>query len=281
VQRKFFGTLYNTYSFFALYANLDGFDGSATEIPLNERPEIDRWIVSKLNSLIKDVDEAYQSYEPTRAGRLIQAFVGDELSNWYVRLCRRRYWKSDDLTDKTSAYQTLYACLETVALLGSPIAPFYMDQLFRDLNKVTRKHAISSVHLADFPKVNEAFIDPSLENQMELAQRCCSLVLALRKKEHLRVRQPLQKIMIPALNETFASHIMHVKDLILSEVNVKELELLPEGSDRLVKRKTYNALNRSKNGMVRSGKNPFSWICPTSKLLLKTFRVGWLPARVI
>jgi isoleucyl-tRNA synthetase len=236
VQRKFFGTLYNTYSFFALYANLDGFDGSATEIPLNERPEIDRWIVSKLNSLIKDVDEAYQSYEPTRAGRLIQAFVGDELSNWYVRLCRRRYWKSDDLTDKTSAYQTLYACLETVALLGSPIAPFYMDQLFRDLNKVTRKHAVSSVHLADFPKINEAFIDPSLENQMELAQRCCSLVLALRKKEHLRVRQPLQKIMIPALNETFASHIMHVKDLILSEVNVKELELLPEGSDRLVKR---------------------------------------------
>jgi isoleucyl-tRNA synthetase len=236
VQRKFFGTLYNTYSFFALYANLDGFDGSTEEIPMSERPEIDRWVLSKLNSLIKDVDEAYQNYEPTKAGRLIQAFVGDELSNWYVRLCRRRYWKSDDLTDKTSAYQTLYACLETVALLASPIAPFYMDQLFRDLNKVTRKHAVSSVHLADFPRVNEAYIDPSLENQMELAQRCCSLVLALRKKEHLRVRQPLQKIMIPALNETFASHIMHVKDLILSEVNVKELELLPEGSDRLVKR---------------------------------------------
>jgi isoleucyl-tRNA synthetase len=236
VQRKFFGTLYNTYSFFALYANLDGFDGLAGEIPISERPEIDRWVLSKLNSLIKDVDEAYHSYEPTKAGRLLQAFVGDELSNWYVRLCRRRYWKSDDLKDKTSAYQTLYTCLETVALLGSPIAPFYMDRLFRDLNKVTRKHAVSSVHLADFPSVNNAYIDPKLENQMELAQRCCSLVLSLRKKEHLRVRQPLQKIMIPALNDTFADHIMHVKDLILSEVNVKELELLPEGSDRLVKR---------------------------------------------
>lgn len=235
VQRKFFGTLYNTYSFFALYANIDGFDYSAQEIPLNERPEIDRWIISKLNSLIQEVDEAYADYEPTKAGRLIQDFVNEQLSNWYVRLCRRRFWKSDDAKDKTAAYQTLYTCLETVALLGSPIAPFFMDQLFCDLNSVTKRYSATSVHLADFPKVDRSAINEDLEAQMDIAQRTSSLVLALRKKEKIRVRQPLQKIMVPVLNKSFASNILHVKDLILSEVNVKDLELLEEGNGMLVK----------------------------------------------
>jgi isoleucyl-tRNA synthetase len=235
VQRKFFGTLYNTYSFFALYANIDGFDYSAKEIALNERPEIDRWVLSKLHSLIQEVDAAYNDYEPTKAGRLIQEFVSDQLSNWYVRLCRRRFWKSDDATDKTSAYQTLYTCLETVALLGSPIAPFFMDQLFSDLNSVSKRFAVNSVHLADFPVVDPSFINEALEAQMDIAQRTSSLVLALRKKEKIRVRQPLQKIMVPVLNKTFADNILHVKELILSEVNVKELELMDEGNGMLVK----------------------------------------------
>jgi isoleucyl-tRNA synthetase len=235
VQRKFFGTLYNTYSFFALYANIDGFDYSAKEIALNERPEIDRWVLSKLHSLIQDVDAAYNDYEPTKAGRLIQEFVSDQLSNWYVRLCRRRFWKSDDATDKTSAYQTLYTCLETVALLGSPIAPFFMDQLFSDLNSVSKRFAVNSVHLADFPVLDTRFINEALEAQMDIAQRTSSLVLALRKKEKIRVRQPLQKIMVPVLNKTFADNILHVKELILSEVNVKELELMEEGNGMLVK----------------------------------------------
>lgn len=240
VQRKFFGTLYNTYSFFALYANIDGFDYSEADLALEERPEIDRWVLSKLNTLIKDVDAAYDSYEPTRAGRLIQDFVGDQLSNWYVRLCRRRYWKqtADDASgakDKLSAYQTLYTCLETVAILGSPIAPFYMDQLFQDLNSVSGRKKKASVHLADFPVANDSLINKELETQMDLAQRTSSLVLGLRKKERLRVRQPLQKIMVPALNDTFAKNIQHVQDLILSEVNVKELEVLAEDNDVLVK----------------------------------------------
>jgi isoleucyl-tRNA synthetase len=235
VQRKFFGTLYNTYSFFSLYANIDGFDFSEAEIPLNERPEIDRWVLSKLNSLIEEVDSAYAEYEPTKAGRAIQDFVTEQLSNWYVRLCRRRYWKNDDPKDKLCAYQTLYSCLETVALLASPIAPFYMDQLFLDLNKVSGKHTVESVHLADFPNVNASWIDKTLENQMELAQQACSLVLGLRKKHMIRVRQPLQKIMIPILNKQVAENLLHVRDLILSEVNVKELELLEENSSILVK----------------------------------------------
>ncbi len=235
VQRKFFGTLYNTYSFFSLYANIDGFDYSQAEIALQDRPEIDRWVLSKLNSLIKAVDESYADYEPTKAGRLIEDFVNDQLSNWYVRLCRRRFWKSDDLQDKQSAYQTLYTCLETVAILSAPIAPFFMDQLFSDLNSVSGRHSVDSAHLADFPSVNESMIDLSLEDQMDIAQRTSSLILALRKKEKIRVRQPLQKIMVPALNKTFAENILHVKDLILSEVNVKELELLQEGSNMLVK----------------------------------------------
>jgi isoleucyl-tRNA synthetase len=235
VQRKFFGTLYNTYSFFSLYANIDGFDYSAPDVPHNERPEIDRWILSRLNSLVKEVDTAFAEYEPTKAGRLIQDFVNDQLSNWYVRLCRRRFWKSDDSRDKLSAYQTLYTCLETVSILGSPIAPFFMDQLFCDLNSVSHRHAAGSVHLADFPQVDSTSINADLEDQMDIAQRISSLVLALRKKEKIRVRQPLQKIMVPVLSQTFANNLRHVQDLILSEVNVKELELLEEGSGVLVK----------------------------------------------
>jgi len=235
VQRKFFGTLYNTYSFFALYANVDAFDYSEAEIALNERPEIDRWVLSKLHSLIADVDAAYHEYEPTKAGRAIQDFVTEQLSNWYVRLCRRRFWKNDDPKDKLAAYQTLYTCLETVSILASPIAPFFMDQLFQDLTSVSGKHGLESVHLANFPKANEKYIDKRLESQMELAQKSCSLVLGLRKKHMLRVRQPLQKIMIPVLNQDIAEQLMHVKELILSEVNVKELELLTDGAGMLVK----------------------------------------------
>ena len=235
VQRKFFGTLYNTYSFFSLYANIDGFDYSAQEIALEERPEIDRWILSKLHSLIKEVDASFEEYEPTKAGRLIQDFVSDQLSNWYVRLCRRRFWKSDDSKDKLSAYQTLYTCLETISILGSPIAPFFMDQLFCDLNIVSKRFTATSVHLVDFPIVKDAWIDEALEAQMDIAQRTSSLVLALRKKEKIRVRQPLQKIMVPVLNKKFADNLLHIKDLILSEVNVKELELLEEGNGMLVK----------------------------------------------
>jgi isoleucyl-tRNA synthetase len=234
-QRKFFGTLYNTYSFFALYANIDGFAFEQAEVPLEKRAEIDRWIISKLNTLIAQVDEAYTQYEPTKAGRLIQDFVSDQLSNWYVRLCRRRFWKGDYTEDKIAAYQTLYTCLETVSILASPIAPFFMDQLFNDLNTVTNKHTVSSVHLALFPKSDASKIDTALEAQMEIAQNVSSLVLGLRKKEKLRVRQPLQKIMVPALNPEFVKNILHVKDLILSEVNVKELELLDEKNTVFVK----------------------------------------------
>lgn len=235
VQRKFFGTLYNTYSFFALYANIDGFNYSEAELPLEKRPEIDRWILSKLHSLIAQVDEAFAAYEPTKAGRLVQEFVSDQLSNWYVRLCRRRFWKGDYSEDKISAYQTLCTCLETVALLAAPIAPFYTDVLFTDLNARTGRHTANSVHLADFPVSDAAMIDVELEAQMDIAQRVSSLVLALRKKEKIRVRQPLQKIMVPVLNDDFSRHILHVKDLILSEVNVKELELLSAENTVFVK----------------------------------------------
>ena len=228
VQRKFFGTLYNTYSFFALYANIDSFTYSEAAIALNQRPEIDRWILSKLNSLIAEVDAAYTTYEPTKAGRAIQDFVTEQLSNWYVRLCRRRFWKNDDAQDKLAAYQTLYTCLETVALLAAPIAPFFMDQLYTDLNSTEGSMHPLSVHLADFPTVDQAAINTNLETQMELAQRTCSLVLALRKKQHIRVRQPLQKIMIPVLNAQEAANFRHVSNLICAEVNVKELELLSD-----------------------------------------------------
>ena len=240
VQRKFFGTIYNTYQFFALYANLDGFDYSQAEIELNKRPEIDRWILSKLNSLIKVVDEAYADYEPTKASRAIQDFVSEQLSNWYVRLCRRRFWKGEYTEDKISAYQTLYRCLETVAQLSAPVAPFFMDKLFKDLDEVSGRHNVESVHLSDFPVANETEIDIDLEERMEIAQKHSSLILGLRKKNNLKVRQPLQKIMVPILDENFERQIEAVKDLILSEVNVKELEYLKEDSGVLVKKVKAN-----------------------------------------
>lgn len=236
VQRKFFGTLYNTYNFFALYANIDGFKFQEEEIPFEERPEIDRWILSKLNSLIKTVDAAFADYEPTKAGRAIQEFTTDHLSNWYVRLCRRRFWKGDYTQDKISAYQTLYTCLETLAKLSAPIAPFFMDRLYQDLNKVSGRETSTSVHLADFGKLNESNIDIDLEERMEIAQKLSSMVLALRKKESIRVRQPLQKMMVPILDPTFKRQLQDVEDLILSEVNVKELEYLEETAGVLVKK---------------------------------------------
>lgn len=235
VQRKFFGTLYNTYGFFALYANLDGFKCQEAEIALEKRPEIDRWIISKLNSLIKEVDELYNTYEPTKAGRAVQEFVNDHLSNWYVRLCRRRFWKGDYSEDKIAAYQTLYRCLEVVAQLSSPIAPFYSDKLYTDLSKISGKGNAVSVHLSDFPAANESYIDVDLEQRMEIAQQVSSMVLSLRKKEQIKVRQPLQKIMVPILDEKFKRQLQDVADLILSEVNVKEIEYLEDTAGVLVK----------------------------------------------
>ena len=235
VRRKFFGTLYNTYSFFALYANIDGFTYSEAEVPLADRPEIDRWILSELNTLIKTVDEAYADYEPTKAARAISDFVQENLSNWYVRLCRRRFWKGDYAQDKIAAYQTLYTCLETVAKLSSPIAPFFMDRLYKDLTQATAKETFDSVHLADFPKYNSEAVDKSLESKMEKAQTVSSLVLSLRKKEMIKVRQPLQKVMIPVLDEIQKAEIEAVADLIKAEVNVKEVELLSDASGILVK----------------------------------------------
>ncbi len=235
VQRKFFGTLYNTYGFFALYANIDGFSYAEDDVAIEKRPEIDRWIISKLNSLIKEVDASYSAYEPTKAGRAIQEFVNDHLSNWYVRLCRRRFWKGDYTEDKISAYQTLYKCLEVVAQLSSPIAPFYMDQLYSDLITVSGKGNDTSVHLSDFPKVDESSIDVDLEQRMDIAQQVSSMVLSLRKKEQIKVRQPLQKIMVPILNDIFKRQLQEVEELILSEVNVKELEYLEDTAGVLVK----------------------------------------------
>ncbi len=235
VRRKFFGTLYNTYAFFALYANIDKFDYSQADIDIKERPEIDRWILSELNSLILTVDEAYSSYEPTRAGRAIADFVDAHLSNWYVRLSRRRFWKSEDNTDKLSAYQTLYTCLETVARLMSPIAPFISEQIFRDLNKVTGRNKAESVHLTDFPEANKSFIDKALEERMEAAQLISSLVLSLRKKANIRVRQPLSKIMIPVKDESMKTQIEKVSHLIKSEVNIKEIDFLSADNNILVK----------------------------------------------
>jgi len=236
VQRKFFGTLYNTYNFFALYANIDGFRYAEEEIPFAERPEIDRWIQSELNSLIKNVDEAFADYEPTRAGRLITDFVNEHLSNWYVRLSRRRFWKGEYTSDKISAYQTLYRCLEVVAKLASPIAPFFMDRLFIDLNEVSGLDKSESVHLTDFPVADESKIDKQLEERMELAQQVSSMVLSLRKKTNLRVRQPLQKILIPVSGDHIKDQLEMVSSLILSEVNVKELEYLDESAGFLVKK---------------------------------------------
>ena len=236
VRRKFFGTLYNTYAFFALYANIDGFEYKEAEIPLAERPEIDRWILSELNTLIKEVDHAYASYEPTKAGRAIQDFVDAHLSNWYVRLCRRRFWKGNYSEDKISAYQTLYTCLETIALLSSPIAPFFSEQMFQNLNSVTNRIASESVHLANFPKANDNLIDKDLEQRMEMAQLISSLVLSLRKKANIRVRQPLSKIMIPVASSLMQDQIEKISNLVRSEVNVKEIEFLSSDNNVLVKR---------------------------------------------
>ena len=235
VRRKFFGTLYNTYSFFSLYANIDEFTYTEPEVPLEERPEIDRWILSELHTLIRKVDAFYADYEPTRATRAVSEFVQENLSNWYVRLCRRRFWKGEYGPDKISAYQTLYTCLEVVAKLGAPVAPFYMDRLYKDLNKATGKESSESVHLADFPVADNAFIDQKLERQMEKAQVVSSLVFSLRKKEKIKVRQPLQRVMIPVLDEVQKEEILAVADLIKSEVNVKELEILDDASGLLIK----------------------------------------------
>ena len=235
VRRKFFGTLYNTYSFFSLYANVDGF--RFAEPAVQNRPEIDRWILSELNLLVKDVTEFYEDYEPTKVARAINNFVNDNLSNWYVRLCRRRFWKGDYSEDKISAYQTLYTCLETVAKISAPIAPFFMDQLYQDLNAVTGKDAAESVHLTDFPKVNESLIDQNLVEKTHLAQTITSMVFSLRKKENVKVRQPLQKVMIPVLDKKTEEQILAVSELIKQEVNVKELQLInaEEASHLIVK----------------------------------------------
>jgi isoleucyl-tRNA synthetase len=240
VQRKFFGTLHNTYSFFALYANVDGFKYAEADIPLAERAEIDRWIISELNTLIVNVDAAYADYEPHRAGRLIETFVDEHLSNWYVRLCRRRFWKGEYSQDKIAAYQTLYQCLEVIAQLSAPIAPFFMDRLFTDLNAITNRNKVESIHLSDFPTANKNHIDAALEERMELAQKISSMVLSIRKKENIRVRQPLAKIQVPVLDDAYKAKIEAVKDLILSEVNVKSLDLVDESQTQIVKQLKLN-----------------------------------------
>jgi isoleucyl-tRNA synthetase len=235
VQRKFFGTLYNTYSFFSLYANIDGFSYAEKDVPFEKRPEIDRWILSELNTLIKNVDSNYNEYEPTKAGREIQHFVDEFLSNWYVRLCRRRFWKGEYSEDKISAYQTLYTCLITIAKLSSPIAPFFADKLFIDLNTVTQREQCSSIHVSDFPEFDESKIDKKLEERMQLAQKISSMVLSLRKKSAIRVRQPLSKIMIPVMDQEYKNQIERVESLILHEVNVKEVQYISASEGLLVK----------------------------------------------
>ena len=236
VKRKFFGTLYNTYSFFALYANIDEFTYDEAEIPLKERPEIDQWILSELHSLIKTVDEAYADYEPTKAARAISDYVQENLSNWYVRLCRRRFWKGDYQQDKISAYQTLHTCLLTVARLSAPIAPFFMERLYVDLTRNTKVQAMESVHLSDFPSYDKSIVNRALESKMEKAQTISSLVLSIRQKEKIKVRQPLQRVMIPILDDTQRREIEAVAELIKTEVNVKEIELLDDASGILVKK---------------------------------------------
>jgi isoleucyl-tRNA synthetase len=235
-RRKFFGTLYNTYSFFALYANIDGFTGQEGEVPVAERPEIDRWILSELNSLIKDVTASLEDYDPTPAARRIDQFVNENLSNWYVRLNRKRFWGGEMTVDKLAAYQTLYTCLETVSMLAAPIAPFITDRIFCDLNALSGRHSESSVHLAEYPKCNEALIDRELEDMMSLAQRASSMVLALRRKVNIKVRQPLQKIIIPVLDKDMAKHIEAVRQLIMGEVNVKDIELISDTTGIITKR---------------------------------------------
>ncbi len=253
VQRKFFGTLYNTYNFFALYANIDGFTYSEKKIALEDRPELDRWILSLLNSLVKDVDASYAEYEPTRATRLIQDFVSEHLSNWYVRLGRRRFWKGDYSNDKIAAYQTLYTCLDTLSRLIAPVAPFFADHLFGDLNTVTKREAEPSVHLALFPVADFNCIDKDLEERMQIAQDISSMVLSLRKKVNIRVRQPLQKILIPILDEHFHKQIEAIKYLIIAEVNVEEVEYLKDTEGILVKKvkPNFKALGPKIGGLMK------------------------------
>tara|TARA_R110001583_G_scaffold61034_1_gene180852 strand:+ start:8523 stop:11930 length:3408 start_codon:yes stop_codon:yes gene_type:complete len=235
VRRKFFGTLYNTYSFFSLYANLDNFTYAEDEIAIEDRPEIDRWVLSEMNTLIKNVEKFYEEYEPTRAARAIQDFVGENLSNWFVRLSRRRFWKGEYGQDKISAYQTLYTCLLNVAKLASPIAPFFMDNLYKDLISVSGKEDFESIHLGTYPSYDESIVDSKLERKMQQAQKISSMVLSLRKKEMIKVRQPLQRIMIPVLDENDREEILAVENLIKSEVNVKEIQLIDDASGILVK----------------------------------------------
>jgi len=235
VRRKFFGTLYNTYSFFTLYANLDNFSYAEADIAIEDRLEIDRWVLSELNSLILNVDKFYNEYEPTKAARAIQNFVSENLSNWYVRLCRRRFWKGEYEQDKISAYQTLYTCMITVAKLAAPIAPFFMDNLYKDLTNAVDGVSEESVHLESFPVANKSLIDAALERKMQKAQQISSMVLSLRKKEMIKVRQPLQRVMIPVLDERDREDILAIQDLIISEVNVKEIELIDDASGILVK----------------------------------------------
>ena len=253
VQRKFFGTLYNTYSFFALYANIDGFRYAEPEVPYSERTELDRWILSELNSLIKVVDLAYADYEPTKACRAISDFVSEHLSNWYVRLSRRRFWKGDYTKDKIAAYQTLYTCLETVAILMSPVAPFYSDSLFCDLNAVSGKWKVNSVHLADYPVSAEEHINKGLEERMELGQQISSMVLSLRKKVNIRVRQPLNKILLPVLEEGFREKVELVRDLILAEVNVKDIEYIHDTKGILTKKikANFKVLGKKVGGLMK------------------------------
>jgi isoleucyl-tRNA synthetase len=236
VKRKLFGTLYNTYSFFSLYANIDGFNFQDEEIPIDDRPEIDRWIISLLNSLVKEVDNQFGNYEPTRAGRAIQEFIIENLSNWYVRLNRKRYWGGDFTRDKRSAYQTLFTCLETVSRLMAPMAPFYAERLFKDLNSVSGRHPEDSVHHTNFPLCDESRIDKGLEERMGLAQKISSMVLGLRRKVNIKVRQPLNKLMVPVLDNGSQEKIEAIKDLILAEINVKDIEFLRDTSGILVKR---------------------------------------------
>lgn len=254
VQRKFFGTLYNTYQFFALYANVDGFKFEEAYVPLKDRPEIDRWIISSLNSLVKKVNALMDDYEPTQAGRAIEEFVDEHLSNWYVRLCRRRFWKGEYEHDKICAYQTLYECLETVLRLTAPISPFFSDALFSNLNEVSKRHEAKSIHHVLFPVADEPAIDASLEERMQMAQDICSLVLSLRKKVNIKVRQPLQKVLIPVLSQEMKMQIEKVEDLILSEVNVKELQYLTEDNGFIKKRikPNYIALGKKLGAKMKA-----------------------------
>ncbi len=264
VRRKFFGTLYNTYSFFALYANVDNFRYKEQDIPVNERPEIDRWIISLLNSLVKEVGKCYDDYDLTRAGRAIQEFVTENLSNWYVRLNRKRYWGGDYDKDKLAAYQTLYQCLETVSQLAAPIAPFYMDRLFSDLNNITGKYKEDSVHLALFPEYDDSLIDKALEERMDIAQKVSSMILSLRRKVSIKVRQPLARIMVPVPDKYFRKKFEAVRDLILAEVNVKDVEYIDDTASILVKkiRPNFKTLGPRYGKLMKEINNAIALLTP-------------------